>query len=86
MKGRVSVEYRRLGVFAVQTEDNYYSVIEVQSGLPSLGNKLNGELNSLGEKLLYNETTKEELKVSIKSTQLTLFEAKSYIKNAARGK
>ncbi|MNC40804.1 hypothetical protein D3C76_214750 [compost metagenome] len=48
MKGRVSVEYRRLGFFAVQTEDNYFSVIEVQSGLPSLGNKLIGELNSLG--------------------------------------
>lgn len=85
MSGQVYVEYRRLGFFAVQTEDNYFSIIEVQSNLPSLGNKLIGELNSLGEKSLYNETTKEELKVSIKSTQLTLVEAKSYIKKAVRG-
>ncbi|MEK5030159.1 hypothetical protein MKY96_01810 [Paenibacillus sp. FSL R7-0302] len=85
MKGQVYVEYRRLGFFAVQTEDNYFSIIEVQSKLPSLLNKLIGDLDSLGEKSLYNETTQEELKVTITSTQLTLAEAKSYIKNAARG-
>lgn len=50
MKGRVYVEYRRLGFFAVETEDNDFSIIEVRSGIPSLG------------------------------------EAKSYIKDAARGK
>lgn len=85
MRGQVYVEYRRLGFFAVQTEDNYFSIIEVQSKLPSLGNKLIGDLDSLGEKSLYNETTQEELNVSIISTQLTLAEAKSYIKKAVRG-
>ncbi|MBP2115927.1 hypothetical protein [Paenibacillus silagei] len=86
MRGQVYVEYRRLGFFSVQTEDNYFSIIKVESKLPSLLNKLIGNLDSLGEKSLYNETTQEELKVSITSTQLTLAEAKSYIKNAARGK
>ena len=86
MRGQVYVEYRRLVFFAVQTEDNYFSIIEVQSKLPSLLNKLIGDLDSLGEKSLYNETTQEELNVSVISTQLTLAEAKSYIKNAVRGK
>ncbi|MEK3901053.1 hypothetical protein [Paenibacillus sp. FSL R7-0179] len=86
MRGQVYVEYRRLGFFAVQTEDNYFSIIEVQNKLPSLGNKLIGDLDSLGEKSLYNETTQEELNVSVISTQLTLAEAKSYIKKTVRGK
>ncbi|WP_169081363.1 hypothetical protein [Paenibacillus sp. PL91] len=86
MKGRVYVEYRRLGFFAVETEDNDFSIIEVRSGIPSLGDELIGGLKSLGEKQLYNETSKEELNVSIKSIQLALSEAKSYIKDAARGK
>ncbi|MEK3760297.1 hypothetical protein MKZ07_17820 [Paenibacillus sp. FSL P4-0338] len=85
MRGQVYVEYRRLGFFAVQTEDNYFSIIEVQNKLPSLGNKLIGDLDSLGEKSLYNETTQEELNVSVISTQLTLAEAKSYIKKTVRG-
>ncbi|MEK4046912.1 hypothetical protein NSU18_25205 [Paenibacillus sp. FSL H8-0048] len=85
MRGQVYVEYRRLGFFAVQTEDNYFSIIEVQNKLPSLGNKLIGDLDSLGEKSLYNETTQEELNVFVISTQLTLAEAKSYIKKAVRG-
>ncbi|OMF88533.1 hypothetical protein [Paenibacillus sp. FSL R7-0337] len=76
MRGQVYVEYRRLGFFAVQTEANYFSIIKVQSKLPSLGNKLIGDLDSLGEKSLYNETTQEELNVSVISTQLTLVEAK----------
>lgn len=86
MKGRVCVEYRRLGFFAVGTEDNDFSIIEVRSGLPSLLDKLIGELNTLGEKQLYNETTKEELDVSIQSIHLTLAEAKRYIQDAVRGK
>lgn len=86
MRGQVYVEYRRLGFFAVQTEDNYFSIIEVQNKLPSLLNQLIGDLDSLGEKSLYNETTQEELMVTITSTQLTLAEAKSYIKKAVRGK
>ncbi|WP_238653651.1 hypothetical protein [Paenibacillus piscarius] len=86
MRGQVYVEYRRLGFFAVQTEENYFSIIEVQSKLPSLLNKLIGDIDSLGEKSLYNETTQEELNVSIVSTQLTLAEAKSYLKKAVRGK
>ncbi|KWX71399.1 hypothetical protein D3C75_709590 [compost metagenome] len=86
MKGRVYVEYRRLGFFAVETEDNDFSVIEVRSGIPSLGDELIGGLNSLGEKILYNETNREEFDVSIKSIQLTQAEAKSYIKDAVRGK
>ncbi|WP_342478951.1 hypothetical protein NYE24_14335 [Paenibacillus sp. FSL H7-0350] len=85
MRGQVYVEYRRLGFFAAQTEDNYFSIIEVQNKLPSLGNKLIGDLDSLGEKSLYNETTQEELNVSVISTQLTLAEAKSYIKKTVRG-
>lgn len=86
MRGQVYMEYSRLGFFAVQTEENYFSIIEVQSKLPSLLNKLIGDLDSLGEKSLYNETTQEELNVSIISTQLTLAEAKSYIEKAVRGK
>ena len=50
MKGRVCVEYRRLGFFALETEDNNFSIIEVQSGIPSLADELIGELNSLGGK------------------------------------
>lgn len=86
MKGRVYVEYKRLGFFAVKTADNDFSIIEVQNVLPSLENVLIGELNSLGEKQLYNETTKEELNVSIKFIHATLAEAKNYIKGAVRGK
>lgn len=86
MKGRVIVEYRRLGFFAVETEDNDFSIIEILSGLPSLGDELIGGLNSLGEQQLYNETTKKELDVSIKSIHTTFDEAKSYIKGAVRGK
>lgn len=44
MKGRVYVEYRRLGFFAVETEDNDFSIIEVGSGIPSLGDELIGGL------------------------------------------
>lgn len=86
MKGRVYVEYRRIGIFAVETADNDFSIIEVRNGLPSLADELIGELNSLGEQQLYNETTKEELDVSIKFIHATLAEAKNYIKGAIRGK
>ncbi|MBD7968587.1 hypothetical protein [Paenibacillus gallinarum] len=86
MKGRVYVEYRRLGFFAVETADDDFSIIEVRNGLPSLEDELIGELNSLGEQQLYNETTKEELDVSIKFIHATLAEAKNYIKGAIRGK
>lgn len=44
MKGRVFVEYRRLGFFAAETEGNNFSIIEVQSGKPSLGDEVMGEL------------------------------------------
>lgn len=87
MQGRVYVEYRRLGFFAVKTADNDFSIIEVRSGLlPALGDELIGELHSIGDKQLYNETTKEELEVSIKFIHATLAEAKDYIKAAVRGK
>ncbi|MDQ0114329.1 hypothetical protein [Paenibacillus harenae] len=86
MKGRVYVEYKRLKFFAVKTEDNDFSIIEVRSGLPSLLDELIGGLNSLGEKQLYNETIKEVLEVSILDIHLTLVEAKSYIIDAVRGK
>lgn len=86
MKGRVYVEYKRLGLFAVETEDDDFSIIEVRSEPPSLLDKLIGGLNSLGETQLYNETTKKELDVTIQSVHLTLDEAKNYIKDAVRGK
>lgn len=86
MKGRIYIEYRRLRFFAVETENMDFSVIEAQSGLPFLGDELIGELNSIGENQLYNETTKEELDVFIHSTHLTFVEAKRYIKDAVRGK
>lgn len=50
MKGRVYVEYRRLGFYAVETEDNDFSIIEVRNGHLSLGDELIRGLNSLGEK------------------------------------
>lgn len=84
MKGRVYVEYRRLGLYAVETEDNEFSIIEVRNGHLSLLDELIGALKSLGDKRLYNDTTKKELEVSVRSIHITLAEAKSYIKDAAR--
>lgn len=86
MRGRVHTEYRRLRVFAVETEDHDFSIIEVRSGLPSLGDELVGELNSLGEKQLYNDTTLEKLDVSIKSIHLIRDDVKRAIIDAVRGK
>ncbi|WP_342423724.1 hypothetical protein [Paenibacillus sp. FSL E2-0178] len=86
MRGRVHTEYRRLGVFAVETEDHDFSIIEVRSGLPSLGDELVGELNSLGEKQLYNDTTLEKMDVSIKSIHLIRDDVKRAIIDAVRGK
>lgn len=86
MKGQVYVEYRRLGLYAVKIEDQTLSVIQVRNGTTSLIDQLVGGLDSFGEKQLYNETTKDKLDVSVLSIQLTLAEAKSYIKDTVRGK
>ncbi|AIQ40340.1 hypothetical protein MKX70_29555 [Paenibacillus sp. FSL R7-0312] len=86
MRGRVHTEYRRLGFFAVETEDHDFSIIEVRSGLPSLGDELVGELNSLGEKQLYNDTTLEKLDLSIKFIHLIRDDVKRAIIDAVRGK
>ncbi|WP_458122672.1 hypothetical protein [Paenibacillus sp. Z3-2] len=80
IKGQVYVEYRRLGLFAIKTAVNDFSIIEVRNGLPSLRDELIGELHSIGEKQPYNETTKEDLDVSRKFIHITLAEAKNYIK------
>lgn len=86
MQGRVCIEYRRLSYYAVECENKEFSIIVVHHGLPSLLDKLTGELDLLGEKQVFNETTKEELAVSILSARLSLAEAKRYIVDAVKGR
>ncbi|MEK0315056.1 hypothetical protein [Cohnella sp. 56] len=86
MKGIVYLEYRRLGFFAVQTEDDDFTVIEALGEPPSLGDILIGELHSLGGERLFNETTKEEIDVFIQDIHVDLTEAKRHLAEAARGR
>jgi hypothetical protein len=45
-----------------------------------------GELNLPGEKPVYNETTKENLDVSVLAIHLTRAEAKRFIVNKVKGR
>ncbi|AIQ53451.1 hypothetical protein [Paenibacillus sp. FSL R7-0331] len=86
MTGQVYIEYRRLSYYAVECENKEFSVLVVHRGLLSLKDKLTGELDLPGEKQVYNETTKEELHVSVLTIHFTRAEAKRYIVDAVKGR
>lgn len=86
MTGRVCIEYRRLSYYAVECENKEFSVIVVLRGLLSLEDMLSGELNLPGEKLVYNEATKENLDVSVLAIHLTRAEAKRSIVDKVKGR
>lgn len=55
------------GFITILTENNISIIVEVleSTNLPNIGDEFTGNLKTLGEQTLYNETSKEKIRVFI---------------------
>lgn len=72
MKGCVALINRRTGMFAVDLDDDGYTVVEPLGGnTVAIGDVISGALDMLGSEMLVNETQRERIDAIIQAIYCT---------------